>query len=61
LVSVAFIAFMLWHGMGLLSIQAVTFADIPLIALIFVVIKLTVDLLYFMVVPRLRIERLGAH
>ena len=40
--------------MGLLFIQAVTFADIPvmaaylcLIALIFVVINLVVDLLYF--------------
>ena len=56
-----------WPGMGLLFIQAVTFADIPvmaaylcLIALIFVVINLTVDLLYFAVDPRLRIERSGA-
>ncbi|ODV14460.1 MAG: ABC transporter permease [Rubrivivax sp. SCN 70-15] len=53
-----------WPGMGLLFIQAVQFADIPvmaaylcLIALIFVVINLTVDLLYFVVDPRLRIER----
>ena len=52
-----------WPGMGLLFIQAVTFADIPvmaaylcLIALIFVVINLVVDLLYFVVDPRLRIE-----
>jgi peptide/nickel transport system permease protein len=51
-----------WPGMGLLFIQAVTFADIPvmaaylcLIALIFVVINLVVDLLYFAVDPRLRI------
>ncbi len=50
-----------WPGMGLLFIQAVTFADIPvmaaylcLIALIFVVINLVVDLLYFVVDPRLR-------
>ncbi len=50
-----------WPGMGLLFIQAVTFADIPvmaaylcLIALIFVVINLVVDLLYFAVDPRLR-------
>jgi peptide/nickel transport system permease protein len=58
-----------WPGMGLLFIQAVTFADIPvmaaylcLISLIFVVINLVVDLLYFMVDPRLRIERAaGAH
>jgi peptide/nickel transport system permease protein len=54
-----------WPGMGLLFIQAVTFADIPvmaaylcLIALIFVVINLVVDLLYFVVDPRLRV---GAH
>ena len=53
-----------WPGMGLLFIQAVTFADIPvmaaylcLIALIFVTINLVVDLLYFAVDPRLRIER----
>ena len=53
-----------WPGMGLLFIQAVTFADIPvmaaylcLIALIFVVINLAVDLLYFVVDPRLRIEK----
>jgi peptide/nickel transport system permease protein len=52
-----------WPGMGLLFIQAVTFADIPvmaaylcLIALIFVVINLVVDLLYFAVDPRLRVE-----
>ena len=53
-----------WPGMGLLFIQAVQFADIPvmaaylcLIALIFVAINLVVDLLYFSVDPRLRIER----
>jgi peptide/nickel transport system permease protein len=53
-----------WPGMGLLFIQAVTFADIPvmaaylcLIALIFVVINLIVDLLYFAVDPRLRVEK----
>ena len=57
-----------WPGMGLLFIQAVTFADIPvmaaylcLIALIFVVINLIVDLLYFAVDPRLRAEKSGAH
>ena len=56
-----------WPGMGLLFIQAVTFADIPvmaaylcLIALIFVVINLVVDLLYFVVDPRLRAGSLGA-
>ena len=57
-----------WPGMGLLFIQAVTFADIPvmaaylcLIALIFVVINLIVDLLYFVVDPRLRVDRAGGH
>lgn len=56
-----------WPGMGLLFIQAVQFADIPvmaaylcLIALIFVLINLVVDLLYFVVDPRLRIERAAA-
>ena len=53
-----------WPGMGLLFIQAVQFADIPVmaaylvfIALVFVVINLIVDLLYYGVDPRLRIER----
>ncbi|MDY0744357.1 ABC transporter permease [Paucibacter sp. R3-3] len=52
-----------WPGMGLLFIQAVQFADIPvmaaylcLISLIFVAINLAVDLLYFSVDPRLRAE-----
>ena len=56
-----------WPGMGLLFIQAVQFADIPvmaaylcLIALIFVLINLFVDLLYFAVDPRLRVERPSA-
>jgi len=53
-----------WPGMGLLFIQAIGYADIPimstyliLIALFFVIINLIVDLLYFAVDPRLRIER----
>jgi peptide/nickel transport system permease protein len=53
-----------WPGMGLLFIQAVGFADIPvmaaylcLIALFFVVINLIVDLLYYAVDPRLRVDR----
>jgi peptide/nickel transport system permease protein len=53
-----------WPGMGLLFIQSVQFADIPvmaaylcLIALVFVLINLIVDLLYFAVDPRLRIDR----
>jgi peptide/nickel transport system permease protein len=53
-----------WPGMGLLFIQAVQFADIPimaaylcLIALIFVTLNLVVDLLYYAVDPRLRLDR----
>ncbi|NKC11060.1 MAG: ABC transporter permease subunit [Gammaproteobacteria bacterium] len=53
-----------WPGMGLLFLQAIQFADIPimstyliLIAAFFVIINLTVDLLYFAVDPRLRIDR----
>jgi peptide/nickel transport system permease protein len=52
-----------WPGMGLLFIQAVTFADVPvmaaylcLIGLFFVVINLAVDLLYYAVDPRLRAQ-----
>ena len=52
-----------WPGMGLLILQAIQFVDIPvmssylvLIALIFVIINLIVDLLYYIVDPRLRIE-----
>ena len=55
-----------WPGMGFLFIQAVQFADIPvmaaylcLIALVFVVVNLVVDLLYFVVDPRLRVEKPG--
>lgn len=55
-----------WPGVGLLFITAVQFVDIPvmaaylvLIALIFVVINLIVDLLYFVVDPRLRVQRSG--
>ena len=53
-----------WPGMGLLFIQAISEVDIPimaaylvLIALFFVVINLIVDILYFMVDPRLRVDR----
>jgi peptide/nickel transport system permease protein len=56
-----------WPGMGLLFIQAVGFADVPVmaaylcfIALVFVLLNLIVDLLYYAVDPRLRIERLAA-
>ena len=59
-----------WPGMGLLFIQAVQFADIPvmaaylcLIGLIFVLVNLSVDILYYVVDPRLRIDRaaVGGH
>ncbi len=50
-----------WPGMGFLFIQAVQFADIPvmaayltLAALIFVTINLVVDLLYYAIDPRLK-------
>jgi peptide/nickel transport system permease protein len=53
-----------WPGMGFLIVQAIGFADIPvmaaylmLVAFFFVVINLIVDLLYYAVDPRLRIER----
>ena len=56
-----------WPGMGLLFIQSVSFADVPvmaaylcLVALFFVVINLAVDLLYYAVDPRLRIDRPAA-
>lgn len=52
-----------WPGMGLLFIQAISTVDIPvmaaylvLIAFMFVVINLIVDLLYFAVDPRLRVQ-----
>jgi peptide/nickel transport system permease protein len=55
-----------WPGMGLLFIQAVSYVDIPvmaaylcLIALVFVTINLIVDLLYYVVDPRLRADRPG--
>jgi peptide/nickel transport system permease protein len=53
-----------WPGMGLLLVQSIGVADIPvmsaylmLIAVVFVVINLVVDLLYFAVDPRLRQHR----
>ena len=53
-----------WPGMGLLFIQAVSHADIPvmaaylcLISLIFVTINLVVDMLYLLVDPRLKEAR----
>lgn len=56
-----------WPGMGFLFIQAVHFADIPImvaylvmVALFFVIINFIVDLLYFVVDPRLRLDRVEA-
>jgi peptide/nickel transport system permease protein len=56
-----------WPGVGQLFIQSVQFSDIPvmaayllLIGLLFVLINLTVDLLYSVVDPRLRGEGGGA-
>jgi peptide/nickel transport system permease protein len=53
-----------WPGMGLLFLQAVQNADIPimstyllLVSAIFVTINLVVDLLYVSVDPRIRIDR----
>lgn len=53
-----------WPGMGFLFIQAVGFADIPvmaaylvLVAVFFVTINLIVDILYFVVDPRLRADK----
>ena len=53
-----------WPGMGLMFLQAIQTVDIPimaaylmLIAFFFVLINLTVDLLYYAVDPRLRIDR----
>jgi peptide/nickel transport system permease protein len=52
-----------WPGMGLMFIQAINEVDIPvmaaylcMIALFFVIINLIVDLLYYAVDPRLRID-----
>jgi peptide/nickel transport system permease protein len=56
-----------WPGMGLLFVQSVQVADIPvmaaylmLISVLFVLINLIVDLLYYAVNPRLRMARAGA-
>ena len=52
-----------WPGLGLLFIQAISTPDVPvmaaylcLVSLIFVLINLTVDLLYLAVDPRLRVS-----
>lgn len=57
-----------WPGVGLLFINAIQFVDIPvmaaylmLISVMFVAINLIVDMLYFLVDPRLRVDRAGGH
>ncbi|MBW2430086.1 MAG: ABC transporter permease [Deltaproteobacteria bacterium] len=57
-----------WPGMGYLFLQSVMHVDIPvmgayliLVALMFVVLNLIVDFLYYVVDPRLRIERFAAN
>jgi len=52
-----------WPGMGLLFLDSIRFVDIPvmsvylvLIALIFVIINLIVDILYFVIDPRVRLQ-----
>jgi peptide/nickel transport system permease protein len=57
-----------WPGVGLLFINAVQFVDIPvmaaylmLISVMFVAINLIVDILYFFIDPRLRVDRAGGH
>ena len=52
-----------WPGMGLLFIQAIEEVDIPimaayllLIALVFVIINMVVDILYYAIDPRLRMQ-----
>ncbi len=51
-----------WPGTGLMFIQAVDFADVPImaaylcfVALIFVIVNLIVDLLYVFIDPRIRL------
>ena len=57
-----------WPGVGLLFINAIQFVDIPvmaaylmLISVMFVGINLIVDILYFFIDPRLRVDRKGGH
>ena len=57
-----------WPGMGLMFLQSIQNVDIPimaayliLIAFFFVAINLVVDLLYYLVDPRLRIDSSIAH
>ena len=52
-----------WPGMGLLFLESIRYVDIPvmavylvIIALVFVVINLIVDMLYFAIDPRVRLQ-----
>ncbi|MEM6587741.1 MAG: ABC transporter permease [Pseudomonadota bacterium] len=56
-----------WPGVGLLFINAIQFVDIPvmaaylmMISVMFVGINLIVDMLYFAIDPRLRVDRGGS-
>jgi len=53
-----------WPGMGLLFLESIRFVDIPvmsvylvLIAFLFVIINLIVDILYFVIDPRIRAKQ----
>jgi len=55
-----------WPGLGLMFISAIKFVDIPVIAsylvligFFFVLVNLTVDLLYFVIDPRLQSQSVG--
>ena len=57
-----------WPGMGLMFLQSIQNVDIPImsaylimIAFFFVVINLMVDMLYYVVDPRLRVDATKAH
>lgn len=52
-----------WPGMGLLFLESIRFVDIPVmgvylvvVALVFVIINLLVDILYFAIDPRIRVK-----
>lgn len=56
-----------WPGIGLLLVQSIAVVDIPvmaaylmMISIFFVIINLIVDVLYYVVDPRLRVERRAA-
>ena len=56
-----------WPGMGLLFLESIRFVDIPVmsvylvvIAFFFVLVNLIVDLLYFVIDPRLRVREVAS-